>query len=204
MNYTVACVTEKGIIIGNDEKTLSFSEGELKYLDYDRFFKVGDKALIASGGFLEAANLASKAASFLEEEKIDDVKEMYQAAIAYLSGEYDRFMRKHCEIMPIDPTHYMTFILGGYSPRDSKYHLYLIWNRKKLPQLDGEEIGSVFTIPRLVSLELTVSKIIAEGKNMDEILAVLKDRLEKIGDKEDYTPRWNYAILDESGIRFLK
>ena len=43
------------------------------------------------------------------------------------------------------------------------HRLYLIWTKKKLPQLDGDEITSAFAVPRLIRLGCKLNQLCKEN-----------------------------------------
>jgi hypothetical protein len=68
--------------------------------------------------------------------------------------------------LPIDPIHQVYFFLGGYSQDSSQkpFQLYLLWTKMKLLQLDGDEISSTYSVPRLIRLEYRLNQLSKESK----------------------------------------
>ena len=83
--------------------------------------------------------------------------------------------------MPIDPIHQVSFILAGKTEKDQKmpFRLYYLWTKKKLPQIDGDEISQ-----RLLPAKKDGSGVSAE-QDVQRECSVERDL-----EKDD---RWNGA-----------
>jgi len=58
-----------------------------------------------------------------------------------------KVMHRKCDCLPVDPVQHMYFILRGMNPdQEPTFQVDLIWNRKKLPQLDQKEIKTAFIV----------------------------------------------------------
>jgi len=161
---------------------------------------------ILTGGAAEGAEMCQALKMFIQEEDMDDVQEVYGAALAFLAGEYEKFMRRECEVLPLDPIHQVLFILGGYSEKDQQqpFRLYLLWTKKKLPQLDGDEIAFSFTAPRIMGLEYRLNQLCKENKPLDQILAELRSGMKKMAQtQEEVGPPFSYAFITEKGFRVI-
>jgi hypothetical protein len=127
--------------------------------------------------------------------------------LPFLGSEYERFMRKECEMVPLDPLHHVHFILAGRSSKDAQdpYHLYLLWTKKKLPQLDGDEIGLAYSVPRRMGLEYRLNQLCKDNAALEEVLSVIRDTMEQLGQREDEVgPPYNYAIITKEGFKNME
>ena len=140
---------------------------------------------------------------FLEGEGIRDVEDLHSAALAFLSSEYVRFMRKKCELLPVDPIHQVSFILAGRTEKDEKmpYRLYFLWTKKKLPQLDGEEISNAFSLPRRLGLEFQLNKMCKENLPLQEILKKVIDAMERLKSQGEISFPLSFAMITPEGYQ---
>ena len=76
--------------------------------------------------------------------------------------------------MPIDPIHQVSFILAGKTEKDQKmpFRLYYLWTKKKLPQIDGDEISQRFLLAKKdgsgVSAEQDVQRECPAERNLEK------------------------------------
>jgi hypothetical protein len=205
MSQLIACKSDSGIILAADSKAVSVDEsGSLVDDEIERLIPLSDHTAILTGGAAAGAQMCHRLKSFIADEGLDDIKEVYRAALPFLASEYEQFMRKTCRFQPLDPLHQVNFILAGFSPADpiDPFKLYLLWTRKKLPLLDGEEIGNVFTLPRIIRLEYRISQLAGEHAGFDPILSVVREGLEQqAANQEEVEKPLLYAILDRNGLR---
>jgi len=124
--------------------------------------------------------------------------------LPFLASEYEMFMRKECETVPLDPLHHVHFILAGCSAKDAEnpYHLYLLWTKKKLPKLDGDEISLAYSVPRRMGLEYKLNQLSKENAPIAEILSTIRKTMEQLGEKEEEVgPPYDYAIITNEGFK---
>jgi hypothetical protein len=143
---------------------------------------------------------------FIHHEKLEDVEEVYAAALPFLASEYVRFMRKSCEFLPADPINQVHFILAGHSIRNRKdpYQLYLLWTKKKLPQIDGDEISTAYSVPRLITLEYQLNQLCKKNEPLTEILPRIRNCLEKQSNVNDeIAGPFSFALITVDGFRAL-
>jgi hypothetical protein len=205
MSQLIACKTNSGIILAADSKAVSVDEsGSLVDEKIERLVQLSDHTAILTGGAAAGAHMCQRLKRFIADEGLDDIKEVYRAALPFLASEYEQFMRKACQFQPLDPLHQINFILAGVSPADpiEPFRLYLLWTRKKLPLLDGEEIGTVFTLPRVIRLEYHISRLVSENAAFDRIMTVVREGLqEQAAMQEEVEEPFSYAILDRNGMK---
>lgn len=113
-------------------------------------------------------------------------------------------MKKTCEFQPPDPAHHVHFILAGYDSEDSRdpYKLYFLWTKRKLPQLDGDEISTAFTVPRMMRMEVTLNRMAGEGAEIDSLLKVIRaGMISQAESNEEVGGPFLYAAITEAGVQ---
>lgn len=181
MSQIIACKNESGIVMAADGLAVDFdTRGNMVRLEVTRLIRLTPHAAILAGGAAAGEAMCRALANFLAEEKLTDIEEVTGAALPFLATEYERFMRKTCGELPIDPIHHVHFILGGYSERNTAnpFQLHLIWTKKRLPQLDSDEITSAYSVPRLIGLEVRLARLARERKAPADILPEIRKALE--------------------------
>lgn len=98
----------------------------------------------------------------------------------------------------------MYFILGGMNfEQNPTFQLDLIWNRKKLPQLDREEITTAFSVPRLMGFEYGLATKISQGTSLEELSSMITSKmysLQKADDASISSPL-HVATITSQGAR---
>jgi hypothetical protein len=205
MSQLIVCQNVHGIVLAADGKAVDFDpSGKIIELTVDRLVQLSKQAAILTGGAADGVEMCHALRNFLREEDLEDVEDVYGASLPFLSTEFERFMRKKCEILPVDPIHHVYFVLGGYTAKDTQrpFRLYLLWTKKKLPQLDGDEISFAYTAPRIMGLEYKLNQLAKENAPLDNILSEIKKGMEKVGKtQEEIGPPFNYAFITEDGFR---
>jgi hypothetical protein len=182
MSQLIACKKEEGILLAADSRAVDFGpQGNMVELQTERLVRLTPHAAILAGGAAAGADMCRGLARFLTEENLTDIEEILRAALPFLTSEFERFMRKTCEFLPVDPVHHLHFILAGYSAGNSAnpFQLHLIWNKKKLPHLDSDEIASAYSVPRLIGLEYRLAQLSRQGKPLVDLLPEVRRSLEK-------------------------
>jgi hypothetical protein len=207
MSQIIVCQNENGIVLASDGRAVELDlQGEVSTREVQRLHQLSQHTAILTGGAAEGVDMCRALASFIEDEDLDDIEDIYGAALPFLASEYEQFMRKKCEIQPIDPVHHVYFVLGGYTPKtpERPYRLYLIWTKKKLPQLDGDEISIAYTAPRIMGLEYKLNRLCRENTPLTEIFGEIKRRMEDLQQtQEEFGPPFSYALITEEGCRTL-
>ena len=65
------------------------------------------------------------------------------------------------------------------------FQLELIWNRKKLPQLDREEISTAFSVPRLMGFEYGLATKISQGITLEELSSMITSKMHSLQKADD-------------------
>ncbi len=207
MSQLIACKHAEGIIMGADGLAVDVdSSGNLIELQVDRLHPLSPYTAIMNGGAAAGEAMCDALKNFVAEENLTHIDEIHQAALPFLATEYERFMRKSCEMQPIDPIHQLNFILGGYTPNSSTnpFQLYLLWTKRKLPMLDSDEIGAGFTVPRLIRLEHRLNEL-GRGKTaMDTVVTEVRQAMERRAEQDaEVASPLRYAMILEDGFKFL-
>jgi hypothetical protein len=208
MSQIVACRTDTGIILAADSKAFDVNpNNEIIEVKTNRMLQLTSDTAIITGGAAEGEMMCRNLKDFISEENLTAVEEVYKAALPFLASEYENFMRKKCAFLPIDPVHQVYFILGGYSQNKAPkpFQLYLLWTKMKLPQLDGDEISSAYTVPRLIRLEYRLNQLCRENKPLQKILTEIRSHLEKQAEIQDeISGPLSYALIDRNGFKKIE
>src|SRR3972149_8033546 len=199
-------VTQKihGIILASESRAVHLDdEGKEISLHAERLLHLTSHCALLTAGAMEGIEMGNALKHFVEGEGINDVEELYSAALAFLSTEYVRFMRKKWELLPVDPIHQVSFILAGRTGKDEKmpYRLYFLWTRKKLPQLDGEEIAHAFSLPRRLGLEFHLNKMCKENASLQEILKKVVEGVGRLKSQGEISFPLSFAMIPPEGYR---
>ncbi len=204
MSQIVVAQNINGIVLASENKALQLDEeGKEVSFQANRLLQLTSHCALLTAGAAEGIEMGNSLKHFLQGEGIEDVEELYSAALAFLSTEYVRFMRKKCELLPVDPIHQVSFILAGRTKKDQKmpYRLYFLWTKKKLPQLDGEEITNAFSLPRRLGLEFQLNKMCKENASPQDILKKIADGMEQPKTRGEISFPLSFGTITPEGYR---
>lgn len=205
MSQLISCQNANGIVLAADSRAIFFDvSGKMSDIKINRLVQLSQYTAILTGGAAEGMEMCQTLKKFITEEGLNEIQEVYGAALPFLASEFEKFMRKECEIIPIDPIHHVYFILAGYTNKDPNrpFRLYLLWTKKKLPQLDGDEISFSYTAPRIMGLEYRLNQLCQENKPLNQILSEAKKGMEKTAKtQEEIGPPFSYAFITQEGFR---
>ena len=207
MSQIIVAQNGNGIALAAENRAIQLdAKGEEIPYRMDRLLSLTTHAALLTSGAAEGVGMGSAFKLFIQEEGLTDVQDIYGAALAFLSTEYDRFMTKMCELAPIDPLHQVSFILAGKTVKDPAlpFRLYYLWTKKKLPQLDGDEISFAFSLPRRMGLEFQLNKICKDKGSLEQLLAKAKEGMERLKEKEEVAYPVEYATITMSGYQSVK
>jgi hypothetical protein len=72
----------------------------------------------------------------------------------------------------------------------------------KLPQLDGDEISSTDSVPRLIRLEYKLDQLSKENTPLPDILAEIRSNLEKQAEiNDEISGPFSYAVISRAGVK---
>ncbi len=206
MSQLIACKYSQGIVMGADSKAVDVdANANLIELKVERLHQLSQYTAILNGGAAAGEAICQALKNFVAEEDLHYIDEIHQAALPFLASEYERFMRKACRNQPIDPTHQLNFILGGYTPGNGGgFHLHLLWTKQKLPLLDSDEIGMAFTVPRIIKVEYRLNQLGQQNAGMDTVVTEVRQALEKRAeDDAEVSAPLRYATIQKTGFRVI-
>jgi len=206
MSQIIVAQNLHGIVLAGENRAIQLDEkGNEISLQINRLLPLTPHCALLISGSAEGRDMGSALKNFLAEEKLNDVQDIYGAALAFLSTEFERFMRKKCELLPVDPIHQVSFVLAGRSERDQvmPFRLYFLWTKKKLPQIDGDEISNAFSLPRRMGLEFRLNKMCKENAPLKEILKKMTEGLEQLKSKGEGSGPFSFAMITQEGFQSL-
>jgi hypothetical protein len=204
MAQIIAAQGINGIVLAAENWALRLDEeGRETAFEVNRLLPLTAHCGLLTAGAAEGIEMGHALKQFLSGEGLEDVQEVYGAALPFLSTEYERFMRKKCEMLPVDPIHQVSFILAGRTEKDSAmpFRLYFLWTKKKLPHLDGDEISFAFSLPRRMGLEFALNRLCKEKGPLKEILEQVKEGMEKLKERGEIRPPIVYAMISSEGYQ---
>ena len=206
MSQIIVAQNLHGIVLAGENRAIQLDEkGNEISLQINRLLPLTPHCALLISGSAEGRDMGSALKNFLAEEKLNDVQDIYGAALAFLSTEFERFMRKKCELLPVDPIHQVSFVLAGRTERDQvmPFRLYFLWTKKKLPQIDGDEISNAFSLPRRMGLEFRLNKMCKENAPLKEILKKMTEGLEQLKSKGEVSGPFSFAMITQEGFQSL-
>ncbi len=206
MSQIVVAQNINGIALAAENRAVLLNEeGQEITLQADRLLPLTSHTALLTAGSAEGIEMGHALKKFVQEEGFTDVQDLYGASLAFLSTEYERFMRKKCELVPLDPLHHVSFILAGKTAKDPAmpFRLYFLWTKKKLPQLDGEEISLAFSLPRRMGLEYQLNKLCREQGSPEQLLANIKEGMVHLRELGEVTSSVTYAIINDAGYQTM-
>jgi len=204
MSQIVVAQNAQGIVLAAENRTLQLDEaGKEIFLQLNRLLPLASHGALLISGAAEGTEMGNALKQFIREEGLKDIQDIYGAALPFLSTEYERFMRKKCELLPIDPIHQVSFILAGRTERDRTmpFRLHFLWTKKKLPQIDGDEIAHAFSIPRRMGLEFQLNKMCKENAPPKEILKKISEGMERLKTMGEVGPNLSYGMITQEGYQ---
>lgn len=206
MGQIIVSQDVNGIVLAAENMAVQLDNAgqEIPFL-MNRLLPLTSHAALMTAGAAEGVEMGHALKSFIEGEKVNDVQELYGATLAFLSTEYERFMRKKCEMLPVDPIHQVSFVLAGRTEKDPArpFRLYFLWTKKKLPQLDGDEISHAFSIPRRMGLEFHLNALCKENAPLREMIDRMKEGIEKLKGQGEIRFPVSYALITKEGYQSL-
>ncbi len=204
MSQLIACKNRNGIVLAADGRAVDVdASGQVMELTVTRMFQLTGHCVLLAGGAAVGQHMARALQDFIRAETPAGAESVYAAALSFLASEYAEFMRKTCEIQPLDPIHQVHFILAGRSDSDvsDPFKLYFLWTRKKLPQLDGDEIASAFTVPRTIRLEHRLNQMAGANSALDRIEAAVREAMHGQAEQnQEVGGPFVYAKITQNGI----
>jgi hypothetical protein len=204
MSQIIVAQSVNGIVLSAENWAAQLDEeGRENGFQVNRLLPLTPHCALLSAGAVEGIEMGNGLKQFLRGEALTDVQDVYGAALPFLSTEYERFMRKKCEVLPVDPIHHVSFVLAGKTEKDPAmpFRLYFLWTKKKLPYLDGDEISLAFTLPRRMGLEFQLNRICKERGSVKEILEKVREGAEHLKERGEVRSPIVYAVITPEGYR---
>jgi hypothetical protein len=206
MSQLIVCKTPLGLVFGADSKAVDVDmNGNLIELKVERLHQLSEYTAIMNAGTAAGEHMCQALKQFIHDENLRYIEEIHQAALAFLATEYEKFMRKTCQVRPIDPIHQVTFILGGYAGElasSAPFKLYLLWTKRKLPLLDIDEIGDSFTVPRIIRLEHRLHQLANQNADLDKVVTEVRRGLELRAQSDDEVSEpSHFAVIGKAGFK---
>ncbi|MGD9009017.1 MAG: hypothetical protein PVG41_13900 [Desulfobacteraceae bacterium] len=207
MSQLIACKSDDHIVLAADSKAVDVDDyGNLVELRIDRLHQLSEYSAILTGGTAAGEAMCHSLKHFVIQENLTHIDEIYRAGLPLLASEYERFMRKTCEVHPIDPIHQVTFILAGYTSKNPQnpFQMYLLWTKRKLPMLGSDEIGTAFSVPRSFRIEHHLHQLVSQKAGLDRMMTEVRRSMETaVQSNKDAAEPLSYAWIDDSGFRRL-
>lgn len=207
MSQLFACKTDDSIVLASDGKAVDVDDnGNLIELGIERMHQLSQYSAILTGGAAAGEAMCITLKRFVANENLFYIDEIYRAALPFLSTEYERFMRRTCKTHPIDPVHQVTFILAGYTPHDiqNPFQMYLLWTKRKLPMLGSDEVGTAFSVPRILKVEHRLHQLVGQGAGLDSVMTEVRKAMEQMArSNEEVSEPLSYAWITADGFRKL-
>src|SRR5512139_800790 len=198
MSQIVVAQNVHGIVLAAENRALQLDDsGKEIFLQVNRLLPLATHGALLISGAAEGTEMGNALKQFIREEGLKDVQDIYGATLPFLSTEYERFMRKKCELLPIDPIHQVSFILAGKTEKDPAmpFRLYFLWTKKKLPHLDGDEISHAFSLPRRMGLEFQLNKMCKEKAPLEEMVKKMVEGLERLKSQGEVGASFSFAMI---------
>jgi len=206
MSQVIVAQSDYGIILAVEKRAIQVNEkGEEVSLTVDRLIPLAPSCALITAGAVEGVEMGKSLREFLRGEGLTDVQDLYGASLAFLATEHDRLMRKKCEILPIDPIHHVSFILAGKTAQDKgkPFRLYYLWTKKRLPQLDGDEISHAFCLPRRMGLEYQLNQMGKANASLEELVAKVKEGIDKFRVQGSVSGSFSWGRITGAGFESL-
>jgi hypothetical protein len=206
MSQIIVAQNIHGIVLAAENSAVQLNEEGIEIsLNINRLLPLTSHCALLTAGAPEGAEMGIALKSFIQGERLYDVQDLYGAALAFLSTEYERFMRKKCELLPIEPIHQVSFILAGRTEKDRSmpFRLYFLWTKKRLPQLDGDEISYAFSLPRRMGLEFQLNKMCKEKVPLKEIVKKVVEGLERLKNQGEVSFALSFGMITQEGYQSL-
>jgi hypothetical protein len=204
MSQIIVTQNFEGIILAVENRAVQLDDaGKEVSFQMNRLIPLTTHSAIVTAGAADGVEMGNALKRFIQDEHLSDIQEIYSASQAFLSTEYERFMRKKCELLPIDPIHHISFILAGKTDRGpaAPFRLYYLWTKKRLPQLDGDEISYAFSFPRRMGLEFQLNRMSKGNASLKEILEKVKKSMEQLRGQGEVSLPISFATITQKGFQ---
>ena len=204
MTQALAGFNEHGLVLATDSLATRFdAAGRAESFNVEKLFPLGESCAILSGGAGVSVPLSlalrREIARHRGLEGLDDIVEF---ALTFLSQGYERHLAEHGP----EPEGFrrIYFILAGYEPQKPRpgFSLFLLGSEENELPLRLILVSNCVVMPHHLGMEMRLSKSLAEGAPLAELLLMSKVFLEKMAHlKEEVGPPFYFATITASGYK---
>jgi 20S proteasome alpha/beta subunit len=206
MTQALAGFNHHGLILATDSLATRFIDpGRSEFFHVKKLFPLGTHGAILSGGAGVSVPLSRALAREINRRRgLDDLEEMVDFALPWLSQGYARYLEQHGS----EPEGFrrVYFILAGYSPDRPPpgYGLALLGSEENEP-LKIIPVTNQVVMPRNLGMEMRLFQALARGADLTELLKMSKDFLEKMAAaKEEVGPPFYFATITPDGYKTVE
>jgi hypothetical protein len=206
VTQALAGFNEHGLFLATDSRATRFNAaGRAEVFNVSKLFPLGPRCAILSGGAGVSVPLSQGLRRMLQRHPGPlTPEEIARFALIFLSQGYTRHLEKHGP----EPEGFrrLYFILAGYDPEKPPpgFQLFLLGSEDNELPLRLIPVTNLVVMPRNLGMEMRLVKALAEGLNLDQLLEVSKEFLEKQAQlKEEVGPPFYYAVITREGYRLV-
>ena len=204
MTQALAGFNEHGISLATDSRATRFdASGRPEFFQVEKLFPLGKYGAILSGGAGVSVPLSLSLRWEIERRRgWEDLDEMVEFARDFLSQGYARHLEQHGP--EPEGLRRIYFILAGYAPDQPPppFWLFLLASEENELPLSLIPASQMVVMPRNLGMEMRLFKALQEGANLDELLKMSKDFLEKMAQiKEEVGPPYYFATITPEGYQ---
>ena len=206
MTQALAGFNEHGIVLATDSLATRFdAAGQPEIFNVNKLFALDRRAAILSGGAGVSVSLSLALRRQIARHAAPlDLEEMVEFALPVLSQGYERHLETHGP--EAEGFRRIYFILAGYVPDSPPPHFQMVLlgsEENELP-LRRIQTGNVVVMPRSLGMEMRLVKALNQGADLEEILHLSKDFLEKMAAvKEEVGPPFHFATITSRGYQSI-
>ena len=132
MSQIIVAQSIQGIVLAAENRATQLDDaGKEISLRVNRLLPLTSHCALLTAGAPEGGEMGGALKQFILEEALTDIQDIYNASLAFLSTEFNRFMRKKCELLPIDPIHQVSFVLAGRTKKTPRCRFAFITSGRR-------------------------------------------------------------------------
>ena len=204
MTQALAGFNNHGLFLATDSRATRFdAAGHAEAFHVRKLFPLSPHCAILSGGAGVSVPLSQGLVRMLQRHPSPLApEEITHFALNFLSQGYARHLEQHGP----EPEGFrrLYFILAGYNPEEPPpgFQLFLLGSEENELPLRQIPVGNLVVMPRNLGMEMRLFQALAASSNLDELLEMSKEFLEKQAElKEEVGPPYYYAIITSEGYR---
>ncbi len=204
MTQALSGFNEHGVVLATDSRATRFDDaGQPEVFNVNKLFPLNRCCAILSGGAGVSVPLSLALRREISRHPGPlELEEMVEFAIPFLSRGYQRHLETHGP--EAEGFRRLYFILAGFVPHcpPPRFQLALLGSEDNELPLQQIKIGNVVVMPRNLGMEMRLFKTLNQGADLEEILHLAKDFLEKMAAaKEEVGPPFHYATITSQGYQ---